>query len=84
MLAQKAPAVRRYVEDTGLPFDVLVDEARAVAKDYGVWRRIGLDAWNMARPAVFFIDRERHIRWSFIADLQSQFPSRGEILAAIT
>lgn len=84
MLAQKAPAVRRYVEDTGLPFDVLVDESRAVAKAYGVWRRIGLDAWNMARPAVFFIDRDRRIRWSFIADVQSQFPSREEILAAIT
>ena len=49
--------MRRYVEDTGLPFFILVDESREVTKRYGVWHRIGLDAWNIARPALFVIDR---------------------------
>ena len=43
----------------GLPFFVLIDETRAVTKQYGVWRRLGLDAWNIARPALFAIDSDR-------------------------
>ena len=49
--------MRRYVEETGLPFDILIDETRDVAKSYGVWHAWGLDAYNIARPAVFLIDR---------------------------
>jgi peroxiredoxin len=56
ILAQGAEPVRRYVEETGLPFNVLIDENRDVARAYAVWHRIALDAWNIARPAVFLID----------------------------
>ena len=53
MLAQDREAVRRYIEETGLPFDILIDERRDMLRAYGVWHRVGLDAWNIARPAVF-------------------------------
>ena len=56
MVAQRSETVKRYIEDTGLPFNILVDESRDVLKAYGVWQRIGLDAWNIARPALFLID----------------------------
>ena len=56
MVAQSSSVVRRYVEETGLPFNILVDESRDVMKAYGVWHRLGLDAWNIARPALFLID----------------------------
>ena len=82
ILAQRQEAVRRYIEETGLPFDILVDESRDVARAYGVWHRIGLDAWNIARPAVFLIAPDRTIRYSFIARSQDQFPRHEEILAA--
>ena len=36
-------SVRRYVEETGLPFDILIDERRDVLRAYGVWHRIGID-----------------------------------------
>ena len=39
--------------ETRPPFEILIDETREVVKAYGVWHRIGLDAWNIARPAVF-------------------------------
>ncbi len=84
MVAQRSDAVRRYVEDTGLPFNILVDEPRDVLKAYGVWQRIGLDAWNLARPALFLIDRDSSIRYSFVAVSQEEFPAHDEILAAIT
>jgi peroxiredoxin len=83
IVAQKAEAVRRYIEETGLPFDILIDETREVAKSYGVWHAWGLDAYNIARPAVFLIDQSGAIRYSFIAKRQDQYPSPEEIMGAI-
>ena len=84
VLAQRSEGVRRYIEDTGLPFDVLIDESRQVSKAYGVWQRIGLDAWNIARPALFLIEPDRSVSYSFIARSQGEFPSHDEIMDAIT
>jgi len=83
VVSQNARAVRTYIEETGLPFDILIDERRDVLRAYGVWHRIGLDAWNIARPAVFLIDTDRRIRYSFIADQQREFPTQEEILGEI-
>jgi len=80
ILAQRAEAVRRYVEETGLPFNILIDENREVVKAYGVWHRIGLDALNISRPAVFLIDRSGTVRYSFIGKQQGDFPTHEEIL----
>lgn len=83
VLAQSASAVRRYIEEAGLPFDILVDESRDVVKAYGVWHRLGLDAWNIARPALFLIDRSGAIRFSFVAGGQREFPGHDEIMEAL-
>ena len=83
VVAQRAEAVRRYIEETGLPFNILIDESRAVLKAYGVWHRVGLDAWNIARPALFVIDSAGRVRYSFVADKQHEFPSHEEIVAAL-
>jgi peroxiredoxin len=83
VLAQNREAVRRYIEETGLPFDILIDEHRDVLRAYGVWHRVGLDAWNISRPAVFLIDQDGSIPYSFIGDNQRQFPTQPEILAAV-
>jgi peroxiredoxin len=79
VVAQKSESVRRYIEDNGLPFDILVDSARDVLQSYGVWHRIGLDAWNISRPALFLIDRDATIRYSAIGESQHEFPSPEEI-----
>jgi methyl-accepting chemotaxis protein len=83
VVAQSSAVVRRYVEDAGLPFNILVDESREVLKAYGVWHRFGLDAWNIARPALFLIDPSGSIRYSFIGESQEEFPSHEEIEAAL-
>jgi peroxiredoxin len=82
VLAQNREAVRRYIEETGLPFDILIDERRDMIRAYGVWHRVGLDAWNIARPAVFLIDQDGAIRFSFISGHQREFPTQPEILQA--
>jgi methyl-accepting chemotaxis protein len=83
VVAQRSDKVKRYIEETGLPLNILVDESRDVLKAYGVWHRVGLDAFNIARPALFLIDRDRTIRYSFVAERQHEFPTHDEILAAI-
>ena len=71
--------MRRYVEDSGLPFNILVDESRAVVKLYGVWHHFGFAAWNIARPALFLIAPGGDIRYSFIGESQDEFPGPEEI-----
>jgi glutaredoxin-dependent peroxiredoxin len=83
VLPQKREAVEHFVAERRPPFEILVDESREAVKAYGVWHRIGLDAWNISRPAVFLIDRDRSIRYSFIGKSQTDFPSHEEILQAI-
>ena len=82
LLTQSRDAVKRYIEDTGLPFDVLIDERRDVVRAYGVWHRIGIDAWNIARPAAFLIDTDQRIIASWIGDNQRQFPGLTDLLRA--
>ena len=83
VVAQRSEAVKRYIEDTGLPFNILIDESRDVLMAYGVWQRIGLDAWNIARPALFLINRDSSIRYGFVAESQEEFPAHEEILKAV-
>jgi len=83
VVAQSSEPVRRYIEETGLPFNILIDETREVLKAYGVWHAVGLYAWNIARPALFVVDRGGEIRFSFIAERQDEFPSHDEILVAL-
>jgi len=83
VVAQSPAQVRRYIEETGLPFDILVDASRDVLKRYGVWHRFGLTSWNIARPALFLIDRGGAIHFSFIGERQDEFPSNAEILSAL-
>jgi len=83
VVAQSSTAVRRYIEDKGLPFNILIDESREVLKAYGVWHRIGLDAWNIARPSLFLVEPSGAIRYSFIASRQDEFPGHEEIMKEI-
>jgi peroxiredoxin len=50
-----------------------------VARAYGVWHRVGLDAWNTARPSVFIIDRAGIIRAVWVSDRQDEFPTGEEV-----
>ncbi len=83
VVAQQSAAVRRYVEDNGLPFHILIDSTRDVTKQYGVWHRLALDAWNIARPALFVIDRDGILRAIFVGESQEEFPSGDEIDAVV-
>ena len=80
VVAQKPAAVRAWLEQNPLPFTVLIDESRETLRAYGVWHRVGFDAWNISRPALFLIRPDRSIARSFVASNQWESPSREEIL----
>ena len=82
IVADRREKIRRYIEETGLPFDVLIDERQDVIRAYGVWHRFGFIVRSVARPAAFLIDADAAIRASWIGSNQTQFPSRDQILAA--
>jgi peroxiredoxin len=75
--------VKRFIEEAGLPFEILVDDSRETVKAYGVWHPVGIDAWNIARPALFLIGRDGIIRYSFVASWQTEFPTHEDILGEI-
>jgi len=83
VVAQRSEKVKRYIEDTGLPFDILIDDTRDTVKAYGVWHRVGFDAWNIARPSLFIIDREGLVRYVFVADFQTEFPEHAVIVGEL-
>ena len=83
IVADRRDKIRRYIEETGLPFDVLIDERQDVIRAYGVWHRFGFVIRSVARPAAFLIDRDASIRASWIGENQTQFPSADEILHAV-
>jgi peroxiredoxin len=67
-----------------LPFPILCDEDRSTIKRYGVWHPIGIDAFNIARPASFLIDgRTRAIRYMFVGSNQFERADLETILSAV-
>jgi peroxiredoxin len=83
ILAQRRERVRQFVDEHRVRYPVLVDDRRDVARAYGVWHRIGLDALNIARPALFVIDGDDRIASIHVAESQGEFPAHTEILQAL-
>lgn len=72
--AQSAASAARYLAGHPVSFPVLWDRDRVVIRMYGVYHRIGLDAFNMARPAYFMVDRGGQVRWHYVSAHQADFP----------
>lgn len=74
---------RGYVEKNGITFPLLVDKTREVIKSYGVYHWLSLDAYNIARPATFIIDKTGIIRYMYIGSHQFDLVQQTEILESL-
>lgn len=83
VLCQNRDAVASFFDGDEVPYEVLVDETRDVAKAYGVHVLLGLDSVNIARPATFVIDRERVVRFVFVASHQWESFEEGPMRDAM-
>ena len=62
--------VRRYADYHEITFPLLIDKDRKTIKNYGVYHWLGIDAYNIARPATFVIDKAGFIRLSYVGSHQ--------------
>lgn len=72
-----------FLKKHPIPFPFLLDEDRAVTKEYGIHNAIAKDALNIAHPATFVIDRGGIVRYIYRGDNQSDRASLDEILRAV-
>lgn len=55
----------KYLREHPVSFPFLLDENRTVTKAYGLYHRIGMDAFNIAHPATLVIDRDGVVRFIY-------------------
>ncbi len=70
----------KFAERSRFSFPLLFDEDRKVTKAYGVYHLIGKDAFNIARPSTFIINRSGTIRFVHVASHQKERPSAEELI----
>ncbi|HTC93613.1 MAG TPA: redoxin domain-containing protein [Terriglobales bacterium] len=56
----------RFFEKHPASFPFLLDEDRAVTKEYGIHNRLALDAIDIARPATFVVDQHGMVRFIYV------------------
>ncbi len=65
----------QHLVEHPISFPFLLDEDRSVTKAYGVYHRLGRDAFNIARPATFVIDANKTIRMIYVGiDQRDRMP----------
>jgi peroxiredoxin len=75
--------VASWLAVNALPFPLLVDEERTAARAFGVYKLLGLDGVNIARPASFLVDAQGQIAWAYVGRDKTDRPDDGRLLEAI-
>jgi peroxiredoxin len=73
----------KFLEKHPISFLFLLDEDRAVTKEYGLHHAFGVDALNIAHPATLVIDRNGTVRWIYRGDNQFDRAPLDEVLKAV-
>jgi peroxiredoxin len=66
-----------------ISFPFLLDEDRAVTKQYGLHHAIGVDALDIAHPATLVIDQRGIVRWIYRGDNQTDRAPLDGVLVAV-
>ncbi len=75
--------LRGFAERNGITFPLLVDKDRSVIKSYGVYHWFSFEAYNIARPATFIIDKLGTIRYMYIGTHQFDLVDQTEVLESL-
>jgi peroxiredoxin len=71
---------RQMRDLTGAAYPLLADADHQVSEAYGVYDLLGD---GLAAPAVFIIDRDGRITWSYVGEANSDRPSSEMLLEAL-
>jgi peroxiredoxin len=83
VVVQKQLRLKAYLASNPMPFPLLADEHREVAKSWGVYVSFNYESFRIARPATFLIDPEGIIRYVHVGKNQFDRPSPRAVLAAV-
>ena len=75
--------LRGFAERNGIMFPLLVDKNRSVIKSYGVYHWLSFEAYNIARPATFIIDKQGLIQYMYIGSHQFDLVDQIEVLECL-
>jgi len=84
--AEKPPGIFKpdqYLETHPISFPFLLDEDRSVTKSYGVYQRLRKDAFNIAAPATFVVDKNQKIQFAYAGSSQHDRAPLEQVLAAL-
>jgi len=70
----------KYLAEHPISFPFLLDEDRSVTKAYGIYHRLAHDAFNIARPATFVVDRKGILRFVYVSSDQKDRADVGLVL----
>lgn len=73
----------KYFAKHPASFPFLLDEDRQVIKRYGLYHRLGTDAYNIAHPATLVLDRGGVIRFLYRGDGQADRAPLEQVLDAL-
>lgn len=72
-----------FLQNNPVSFPFLLDEDRAVTKLFGLYHRIGLDAFNIAHPATLVIDTGKMIRYLYRGSNQLDRAPMEQVVEAV-
>ena len=72
-----------YLQKNRVSFPFLLDEDRSVTKAYGLYHRIGVDAFNIAHPATLVIDSSKMIRYLYRGSSQLDRAPIEQVIEAV-
>jgi peroxiredoxin len=73
----------KFLAEHPVSFPFLLDEERKVTKAYGLYHRIGMDAYNIAHPATLLVDRGGVIRYLYVGANQHDRAPMEKVLEAL-
>src|SRR5436190_16755387 len=72
----------KFLREHPAPGPFLLDEDRAVTKAYGVYKALGIDSVNIARPATFVIQQSGAISFLYLGNNQLDRASIDQVMFA--
>lgn len=80
---QDARALELFAARERLPFPVVADEDRSIAKAWGTYVLVNHESFRISRPATFAVDAAGIVRYARISRSQFSRASVDEVLAAL-
>ena len=70
----------KFLAKNPVSFPFLLDEDRRVTKNYGLYHRLGADAFNIAHPATLVVERGGVLRFIYRGDGQTDRAPLQQVL----